>query len=987
MSSSGRAFETRLNVLLGRLLSGELGVRAMSEYFSRRDRPDVIVYVNGVRVVLEGSYSKADAERDVRQRIEEGLGDMGLALFYRDAFPQDLTDAELEERLKASKFEVRIIVPEDISGTLIAYLKNREKEPRWVTGWIEVSLQNLVSIMNEALQFIISEEDIKQSVTKIEEKVKDFVERAKSVDPNKQLAKSLYELFYRLYGLSVGDYREIDELIYAKAALIIFLSATFYQSVRAELGLPGLSELCKRHGYRLGLKKAFEEIWKIDYRPIYGLALQVVNTLPDALSLGLKELVDLAEESSSKRNLLRKDFSGKIYHKIVGDWAVRKNFATYFTTVPAAYLLAYLAVFTRSGVFIDYRKVAVGDLACGSGTLLTAAYSALKDLYIDSMLKRGSKIDLRRFNKEMLEESIWGIDALRYAVQIASTNLALQDPSTPVSYMNLFTVPLGEENSGVGQKNRKNILLGSLEFLRGRALPSIAMYFAQEPLKFLESAETASITGGEVPAELPEFDFIIMNPPFTRATGRGGKEKGGLFGFILDDKTRKDILQKYEKIRKQVQENLEELVDRDLIKMVSQLGIKRELFSIGQAGEGLLFLYLASKRVKEGGKIAFVLPKSLLTGTSWFLARNLLLKKFHIEHVVLSYDAKNGYNFSESTNLSEILMVARKRENPEDNEETTMTILIRKPSTSLEARALAFKIIEAGKNEYVKVNESEAFIYKFPRSVLLANLDNWGKLCAFVSPNLNILVNEILSGSLHGKKIPVNLLGNIVDIVGLAVRRGTFHEIFRQAEKGTPEAIPALIGGEEELRKKIAVKPNANVVCTNPKYLSTASKFLVPDRLWIDTTRALALYCDRPVVSNLFFGLRQRREVEVNENRLKALILWFNTTWGILSILANRTETRGRWIELTITKWKLQPVLDVTQLDEGTIDRLANVLDKFSNRELRRLPDQFTPCNIDPVRMGIDQGFLDAMGIKVEKEELEDLYRIVHENLETWVSD
>jgi hypothetical protein len=34
------------------------------------------------------------------------------------------------------------------------------------------------------------------------------------------------------------------------------------------------------------------------------------------------------------------------------------------------------------------------------------------------------------------------MDALRYAVQIASTNPALQSLTTPVSRMDLFTVPL-----------------------------------------------------------------------------------------------------------------------------------------------------------------------------------------------------------------------------------------------------------------------------------------------------------------------------------------------------------------------------------------------------------------------------------------------------------------------------------------------------------------------------------------------------------------
>jgi hypothetical protein len=989
---SGRAFETRLNVLLGRLLSSELGLIAISEYISRRDRPDIVVYVNGVKIILEGSYSRIDAESDVKRRIEDGLGDLGVALLYREDYPSSLTDSELEDRLRDSIFEVRLIVPEDISETLLAYLTRKKVESKWVTGWIEARVADLASILNEAIQFILTEADVIRAIDEIEQKINDFVESIKSVDKGKQTAKNLYDVFYKLYGLSVGNYEEIDELIYAKAALTIFLGATFYQSIRTQLGLNSISSLCRQHGYRLGLRKAFEEILKVDYERIYELAIQVIEVLPEEVNQALRRLVELAEGCASKRALLRKDFSGKIYHKIVGDWAVRKNFATYFTTIPAAYLLAYLTIFTRTGVFSEFNEdIKVGDIACGSGTLLTAAYSALRDLYIHSSFGKGD-MDLKRFHKLMLEENIWGIDALRYAVQIASTNLALQDPTTPVTHMNTYAIPLGKED--------KEVILGSLEFFKGKALPKISMYFEGARLKFMEEAEVASITGGEVPKEIPGFDLIIMNPPFTRATGRSGRERGGLFGFILDEQVRKGVISEYEELRRRVQKELENLTLRkrefadlpgfkELYKQydtLSKLGID-ELYNIGQAGEGLLFLYLASELIKEKGKLAFVLPKSLLTGTSWFLARNLLLNKFHLEHIVLSYDAENGYNFSESTSLSETLIVARKRWPPEENEETKITLLLRKPLTSLEAKALAFKIIKANGGEYLEVNGARAYVYKFSRREMITNIYNWGRLCAFPSPRLNEMVSRIFLGNFYEKTIPIAPLGEITDIVGLAVRRGTFHKVFKQVREGTPEAIPALISGEEEVRKRIATRSNSWVICRMPRYLSTASKFLVPDRIRVNTTHALALCCDKPVVCNVFFGLKPKRGIEMTEDAFKSLILWLNTTWGILSILANRTETEGGWIELTITKWKLQPVLDVTKLDEDCVRRLVAVFDKYCERDLQRLPKQFDPNKIDPVRRGIDREFLEALSVKFTDEDLSNLYRLVYRNLSTWIGE
>jgi type I restriction-modification system DNA methylase subunit len=949
-------------------------MRATSEYFVSRNRPDVIVYINGVKVVLEGSYSKDDAMSDVTERLESGLGDLGVALFYKEHYPASVTDSELEQRLENSTFEARLVVPVDVSETLLRYLGEGRAEQRWivsVTGWVEVSVVDLAFILNEAVQFILREEEFTKSLEEIERCVGEFVERVKEVDAQHIVAKRLYDIFYRLYGLSVGDYKQIAELIYAKAALAILLSATFYQSVCSQLGLTGLNSLCRRYGYRLGVRKAFEEILEVDYRPVYSLAIQVVETLPEAANIAIKGLVELAETIASKRTLLRRDFSGRVYHKVVGDWAVRKNFATYFTTVPAAYLLAYLTIFSDKSLKED---LVVGDLACGSGTLLTAIYSAIKDCYIQSRFGEGT-VDLKEFHKLMLERLIWGIDALSYAVQIASTNLALQDPTTPVRSMNMLAVPLGLREDGA--------TLGSLEFVVTRGLQSIAMYLSQTPPRFLEEAEVASITGGEIPTILPEFDVIIMNPPFTRATGRRGKKGGGLFGFIPDESVRRSVLGKYNSLRREVRRYLLQLHEQDQYRAVTAR--IKELLNIGPAGEGLLFLYLAYRQIKDGGRIAFVLPKSLLSGISWYLARNLLLQKFHLEHIVVSYDAQNGYNFSESTSLSEVLIVAKRREPSKEDEPTTITLLLTKPKTALEARALAFKILKTG-GGYLEVNGAKAYVYRIPRKRLAERALNWGSLVAFPEPRLTQIANSILDGKIFNKEAPMVRLNEIATI---GIDRHQFHDAFSVVSGRPPGSYPAVRGGEEGVRRRMLVEPNAGIV---PKtedgvrlFNGFSSKLLIPDRIRVNTAHATAIYSTEPVLSNIFYAVRLSSGED--EDKAKALCLWLNTTWGILSLLANRTETEGAWINLKMTHWRLQPVLDVTKLDEREIEKLTDAFDRYCRKELRRLPEQFDPNNIDPTREGIDKEFLEALDVKVDERELNELYRLVHQNLTTWVGE
>jgi hypothetical protein len=118
---SGKAFETKLNVFLGKILSKEIGLHATSETISSQKRPDVILFVNGLKIVIEGSYSKLDAEKDIEGRIKEGIADLGIAVYYKAQYPANVTDSELENFVRNSTFETKIVIPEDISETLLTY--------------------------------------------------------------------------------------------------------------------------------------------------------------------------------------------------------------------------------------------------------------------------------------------------------------------------------------------------------------------------------------------------------------------------------------------------------------------------------------------------------------------------------------------------------------------------------------------------------------------------------------------------------------------------------------------------------------------------------------------------------------------------------------------------------------------------------------------------------------------------------------------------
>lgn len=969
-------FEDRLNVLLSELL-GQAGVISYSEQLGK-GRRDMAIYYQGLRIVLEGSYTKSDAEKDAIRRIEQLPVDMAIALLY-PPFPQEIPETEIKEKLKSSVFSVKIIVPKDISGTLHEFLSEKKVIAEPSEEWIEVDLNGLSDIIRESAQFIISEKHVKEVEDEVNELIDNFVNYLSKHPRSNTIARNLYNILLKLYGFSIGDATEIKEVIYAQAGLALLLSSTYYESIRyaytkSDKELKPLKELKKAKNSQFALEKSTEDILEINYEPIFETTKEVLKYLPLMPQI-FDSFIDLAIKIASKKSLLRRDIAGKIYHKIVGDWRLRKQLATYYTQIPSAYLLLYLAKPELSRIC---------DFSCGSGTLVTATYSITRTQHGSSLLKSGVDKDPKEIDEQFHKrfvELCYCFDVLKYATQITAINLAMHSPETPLeeSKSNIYTLPLGfrKGNNGITS-------LGSLEF--ARITPMLDQIFKEVTRVGITKEVEEKLVN------LERFDLITMNPPFARATGRGGRKGGGLFGFIADEQIREPVIEDYRKLREEIRSYLIKQASKLLHNTDLNLLIKDRNFtpyrSIGQAGEGLLFLYLADKMIEEDGKICFVLPKTLLSGISWFLARTLLASKYHIEYMVVSYDSGNN-NFSESTSLSECLLVARKTKEHSKEEKTKFVILLKKPKTSIEAIALANQIGRIKKeDDYVETGESQAFVISVDREGLLKYMDNWGRFVFLPNRTLLNELKYLLKGVIRignvEKKIPVTKLNNLISSIG--IDRHQFGDNFKVIRKEVPGSLKALQGGKEDVRRKMIISPNANALpIENGKRLfkEKAGRLLLPDRIWVDTAHVTSLLSEEPILANIFYAVKLQEE---NENKLKALCLWFNTTWGLLTILGNREETRGGWISLKMSQWKLLPVLDVYSLSEDKIKELADVFDKFKNANLMRIPEQYrTDKGIDMSRIELDLAFLKVMGLSIDKDDLLSLYEEIYSSMRQWM--
>ena len=91
----------------------------------------------------------------------------------------------------------------------------------------------------------------------------------------------------------------------------------------------------------------------------------------------------------------------------------------------------------------------------------------------------------------------------------------------------------------------------------------------------------------------------------------------------------------------------------------------------------------------------------------------------------------------------------------------------------------------------------------------------------------------------------------------------------------------------------------------------------------------------------------------------KALALWMNSSLGIVTLLANRTSTRGGWVALKKVDLERLPVLDVRALTAEQLQRLSELFDEIAEMEFERLPGM-AEC---PARSALDEGLADVLGL------------------------
>ena len=912
-----RSHESIINDALARLLRERVGLSAVAETLHGGLRPDIVVRLSDSVVILEIEIEPAPTvEADALARLGMEIDGREIQNVFAVKVPAQLrstSQARLFERMGAAILEWQEWRSDGTSG------------PKLKGSAVELG--------SAAASVTPPAGDLDEAVDVLDQGVR-------------RAGARLYQ--------SPGTLARVSKIFRAEpgdepanmAALVIINAMVFQERLASgDAAFEPISYARKDGGYsRDRLLRIWEHTLSIDYYPIFSMAKGVLIEISEIEATAvLGECARTASALLGMGAVGRHDLAGRIFNRLISE---RKLLAAFYTSIPASTLLAGLALSESRWPHLDWgdagelARLRVADPACGTGTLLMAAYRQIVQNHAAS---GKSAPDNPALHQALVEHVLFGADVVQAAIHLTAATLAAMSPSVGFSQMQLHTLRLGQDSPG-------KIDLGSLDWLMA---PETQSFFSGT-----EEQMTAKSGAGSV-VRLPEADLVLSNPPFTRRGSDGGKEDAlaRVFSLPVDDP-----------------EALKAIAKRTsaLLKGTPANQI---------AGHASSFTVLADRLVKPGGRIGLVLPVTALFGESWRDIRNMLSCRYEIEFVVSSHDPELR-SMSFDTGIAEALLVARKLTEGEVPRRRGIFVnLWRAARRETDAMALA-RAIDATASTPVLRSDGPPV----GGTPLMLGGEPWGEVvdgpvgeeswtaARWKNAATAQFAAAVERGEMWGDdgtriavRIPVAAMSEVCN-VGPQHRRirgsiGVFDGFHGRNEHAQFNAIWSL---DSTVHQGLLAEPNAWLVPQperdyQPVWSQSGTLHIATDVRYnaqrIITTRTIS----RTLGVSSWHTLTLRGSVsEGASQRELSLGLWCNSTLSLLlhANHANRTQQgRGRgnkgMLETLVT-------LDVRKLEPWQLDEAQQIWRDFSERKFL----SFHQCAVDPARIELDERIVsDLLGL------------------------
>ena len=452
-------------------------------------QPDILITAPGrAPVVIEAEFMPAStAESEAKDRL--GLEVSGTARHI---------DAAIALRYPEGVEDTRDL-SKAVSNARLSYCVCYQDDTRFPeSGWLDGSVADLADLVRLVS---IPQRAVEEAADILEK----GIDRAAAILG--QLAESRPAVVTSVAGL-LGMSEVLQT--YRMAGAIVANAMMFHERLVGLHDVKPLSQLCSTRvsSPKENILDAWTEILKINYWPIFAIARDIVEQLPAAEAAQLlSNLRTTVEDVAATGANQAHDLTGRIFQRLIAD---RKYLATFYTLPSSAALLARIAV---SKMEVDWSdtdaigKLKIGDFACGTGALLSAVYEQI------AVRHEQAGGDLAALHPVMMEEVLYGCDVMPSAIHITGSTLSGAQPNVGFGKTRLYNLAYGRQEDGT-------VRIGSLDLLQSSS--AMSMLNVTDPAQRTGSAgqETATHVIADVPDE--QFDLVIMNPPFTRATNHEG---------------------------------------------------------------------------------------------------------------------------------------------------------------------------------------------------------------------------------------------------------------------------------------------------------------------------------------------------------------------------------------------------------------------------------------------------------------------------------
>ena len=898
--------EPNTNTELGNLLRGMLYgcmVRTQNTQLivgqPRLELDNLITAPDRAPVVVEAEYeAQGTGEGDAAGRLglmvagETHPIEAAIALRYPDSvrFAADLPGALAEAQLSYA------VLYEDGS---------RFPASGWLYGGA-AKLADLISLVS------VPQKAVDRAAADLEQ----GIERAVAVlDSMHRLRPDTMPAIARLLGMpDVPQTRRM-------ACAIIANALVFHERLSGSHSIPSLRIVCgddARNPFGNTLD-TWSAILQVNYWAIFSIAKDIAERIPSGYGWPvLRILRDTALEVVQTGASIAHDLTGRIFQRLIAD---RKYLATFYTLPASALLLARLAAGKMDGV--DWSdadaisKLRVGDFACGTGALLSAAYQQIAARH-----ERAGG-DPTALHPTMLEEILYGCDVMPSAIHITGSTLSGIAPSVQFDNSRLYTLAYGRQRDG-------SVAIGSLELLQSSA--ALTLFNTSDPA--MRTGSVGEETAAQIVADIPDagFDLVIMNPPFTSNTKHRDAEGNvqnaafAAFGASVDDQD-------------------------DMAARLTRLA--RNSHYHGHAGLGSAFASIADKKGRPGGVLALVLPFTAVNGASWAKFRQMIATRYTDITIVSSAADDSDMSFSSDTGIAECLVIGRRasKDDPPTGRAQFVS-LRRRPRSFAEAWEIADAVrfstelrqLEDGPYGGVQIRCGSAPIGEILDAPVGQYESGWGA-ARIADATVAQVAYSLADGRLwlpaepQALELPITRLGEISQLgvhdsmLTMATHNGPFVK-----EAPSPTATyPALYNHDATRETKLICDPDSQLRVKPGKEMRAAELWATAGRAHINrdfrfNSQPLAV----AFTSRVSIGGTVWPNINFEDQRFDcAFAVWANSTLGLLSYWWNSSRQQSGRGRMTRQLIPLLPVLDFRALSDAQLAAAESIFNEFRNLDLQ----------------------------------------------------